>query len=149
MRPLLLDHFESSSFDYHTYHLDAHFEMAFARPNLLAEAVHKALRRLPGREHLTCSTRPCRLMPMFLWDRPEVIIARRVFSAPIPMRSSRQFQIALLPENGALCRRYYPGAGKDGVPPPDSHGDICSGFILYYNSGRRLSWLSLKNWSRI
>lgn len=139
VRPLpLLDHFENSSFDYHTYHLDAHFEMAFARPNLLAEAVHKALREgcRVVVEHFDMLYPALQINAHVLVGiGQEVIIARPGLFGPYPDEiKSAVFK--------SLYYRKMAHSAEDitllvlermGVPPPDGHGDICSGFILYYN----------------
>lgn len=140
VRPLpLLHHFENDLFEHHTYHLDMHFELAFVRPPLLAEAVHKALREGSRVivEHFDL------LYPLLEKNAhvlvgvgQEVIIARPGPFGPFPGElKSVVFK--------SLYHRKMAHSAEDitqlvlqqlGVPPAGGYGDICNGFILYYSS---------------
>jgi len=138
VRPLpLLHHFENNSFDHHTYHLDAHFELAFAPPSLLAEAVHRALREgcRVVVEHFDLLYPVLQLNAHVLVGiGQEVIIARPGLFGPFPEEIK-----AVVFES--LYYRKMAHSAEDitqlvlermGVPPPEGHGDVPSGFILYY-----------------
>ncbi len=139
VRPLpLLYHFESDLFEHHTYHLDMHFEQAFTRPPLLAEAVHKGLREgcRVIVEHFDL------LYPVLKMNAhvlvgigQEVITARPGPFGPFPEEiKSVVFK--------SLYYRKMAHSAEDitqlvlqklGVPPAEGHGDVCNGFVLYYS----------------
>ena len=140
VRPLpLLHHYETSSFEHHTYHLDMHFEQAFTRPPLLAEAVHRALREgcRVIVEHFDM------LYPILQTNGhilvgigQEVIITRPGIFGPFPD------EIKSVVFKSLYNRRMAHSAeditqlvlGRLGVPPAEGHGDVCDGFLLQYSS---------------
>ena len=140
VRPLpLLHHFESGFFEHHTYHLDMHFEQAFSRPPLLAEAVHRAIREgcRVIVEHFD------QLYPVLKVNAhtlvgigQEVIIARPSLFGPLPD------EIKALVFKSLYHRKMAHSAEditvmvleKLGVPPAKGHGDVQNGFILHYSS---------------
>lgn len=139
VRPLpLLYHFESGNFEHHTYHLDMHFEQAFAQPPLLAEAVHKALREgcRVIIEHFD------QLYPALKMNAhvlvgigQEVMIARPGHFGPFP----EEFKSTVF--KSLYYRKMAHSAedmtqlvlGQLGAPPAEGHGDVLRGFILYYS----------------
>lgn len=140
VRPLpLLHHFESDFFECHTYHLDMHFEQAFTRPPLLAEAVHKALREgcRVVVEHFDMLYPVLKMNAQVLVGiGQEVIISRPGPFGPFPD------EIKSVVFNSLYYRRMAHSAEditqmvlqQLGVPPAEGHGDVCNGFILYYSS---------------
>ena len=140
VRPLpLLHHFENGIFEHHTYHLDMHFEQAFNRPPLLAEAVHRALREgcRVIVEHFDQIYPVLKVNARVLAGiGQEVIIARPGLFGPFPDEIKNQvFK--------SLYHRKMAHSAEDltvmmlerlGVPPAEGHGDVQNGFILYYSS---------------
>lgn len=140
VRPLpLLHHFENGIFEHHTYHLDMHFEQAFSRPPLLAEAVHRALREgcRVIVEHFDQLYPALKVNARILAGiGQEVIIARPGLFGPFPDEIKELvFK--------SLYHRKMAHSAEDltvmvlerlGVPPAEGHGDVQNGFILYYNS---------------
>lgn len=139
VRPLpLLHHFETGFFEHHSYHLDMHFEQAFSRPPLLAEAVHKALRegcRIIV-EHFDL------LYPILKMNAhilagigQEVIIVRPGLFGPFPEEIKAQVFRSLHYRRMAHSAEDITQLAleKLGVLPPDGHGDVRNGFVLYYN----------------
>lgn len=148
VRPLpLMHHLESGIFEHHTYHLDMHFEQAFTRPPLLAEAVHKALREgcRVIVEHFDLLYPTLKMNAHVLVGiGQEVIIARPGLFGPFPeeikavvFKSLHNRKMAHSAED---ITQYI--LERMGVPPAEGHGDVCSGFILYY-SKRPLAELAL------
>lgn len=142
VRPLpLLYHFDHDQFEHHTYHLDMHFEQAFTRPPLLAEAVRKALREgcRVIVEHFD------QIYPSLMVNAQilvgigqEVIIARPGLFGPFP----EEFKTIVFK---SLYYRKMAHSAEDitqmvlerfGMPAAEGHGDVRNGFMLYYS--RRL-----------
>lgn len=140
VRPLpLLHHYESSLFEHHTYHLDMHFEQAFTRPPLLAEAVRKALREgcRVIVEHFDMLYPVLKMNGHILVGiGQEVIITRPGIFGPFPD------EIRSVVFKSLYNRRMAHSAeditqlvlGRLGVPSADAHGDVRDGFLLQYSS---------------
>ncbi|MGI6616287.1 MAG: hypothetical protein ACOX30_09830 [Dethiobacteria bacterium] len=120
VRPLpLLHHYDNGIFEHHSYHLDIHFEQAFTRPPLLAEAVHKALREgcRVIVEHFDLLYPVLKINARVLVGiGQEVVIARPGLFGPYPdVIREHGLPVALLSPHGSFRRGYHPaGAGAAG-----------------------------------
>jgi tRNA A37 threonylcarbamoyladenosine biosynthesis protein TsaE len=139
VRPLpLLHHYDNGIFEHHSYHLDIHFEQAFTRPPLLAEAVHKALREgcRVIVEHFDLLYPVLKMNARVLVGiGQEVVIARPGLFGPYPDAIKEQVYRSLYYRRMAHSAEDITQLVLEqlGAPPPEGHGDVHNGFILHYS----------------
>ncbi len=138
VRPLpLIADAEKEHFRTHTYHLDARFELAFNQPWVVAEAVHKALRRTRRVviEHFDLLYPFLKLNAQVLIGvGEEVIVTRPTIYGPEPK------EIADIVFRSIKYRRMAHSAEditslvieEMGMPKPEVHSDIKHGFVLEF-----------------
>ncbi|MGI6616313.1 MAG: alanine-tRNA synthetase second additional domain-containing protein [Dethiobacteria bacterium] len=140
VRPLpLLHHHDNGIFEHHSYHLDIHFEQAFTRPPLLAEAVHRALREgcRVIVEHFDLLYPVLKMNARVLVGiGQEVVIARPGLFGPYPGEIKEQVYRSLYHRRMAHSAEDITQLVLErlGAPPPEGHGDVRNGFILYYGN---------------
>jgi len=139
VRPLpLLNDAENGSFEYHTYHVDMLFELAFTQPVKLAEAAKKAMRegcRIVVEHFELLFPVLGRNAHVLVGVGEEVIIARPDIFGPYPE------EIKDIVSNSLYYRKMAHSAEditlkileQMGVATADDHGDVRHGFMLCYS----------------